>query len=280
MWFEWIIPILSAIAISIIHIIGEKISERMKKYDEQLESFGAGLMVGIIFLELFPNIVVGHGHLDEYIYLIFLAGFSLIAVVEKIIFKIIINKNKSLLESSDINITRFEDSEQITASEKTEKKRAIKEKEQVLMACMPFEEQILFEGIAFIIHGVVLGLLIAIIFETFQEVAFIILVPIVLRTLTLSFSSEHFFEELSGKREKIIRITSLLAPIIGAVGGLFLVYNKIAFYIVFALTLGILLFIVVRDLIPLGKKGRPFYFVTGVILAIGIFLIFKFLVKI
>ncbi|MBD3190258.1 MAG: hypothetical protein GF308_06425 [Candidatus Heimdallarchaeota archaeon] len=279
MWFIWIFPILSAITISIIHIIGEKISERMKKYKEQLENFGAGLMVGIIFLELFPIIVVGHTHLDEYIYLIFLVGFSLIAVVEKIIFKIIINKNKGLLETSDINITHHEKSEQSAQSEKMEKKRT-NQKKQVLMSCLPFEEQILFEGIAFIVHGLVLGLLIAIIFETYQEIAFIILIPVFLRTLTLSFSSEHFLDELSGKREKAIRISSLLAPIIGAIGGLFLIFNKIAFYMVFALTLGLLLFIVVRDLIPLGKKGRPFYFVGGVILSLGIFLIFRFFVNI
>ncbi|MHA1185394.1 MAG: hypothetical protein ACTSSK_00755 [Candidatus Heimdallarchaeota archaeon] len=46
-----IIPLSVALILTLIHFIGEKISERMRRWHHHLESLGAGLMVGILFLE-------------------------------------------------------------------------------------------------------------------------------------------------------------------------------------------------------------------------------------
>ncbi|RKX39305.1 MAG: hypothetical protein DRP23_05240 [Thermotogae bacterium] len=53
----------------------------------QTSEFWRVIMVGIIFLELLPQIVTGQEHLDKYIYLPFLFGFTVIALIEKIIYK-------------------------------------------------------------------------------------------------------------------------------------------------------------------------------------------------
>ncbi|MHA1353910.1 MAG: hypothetical protein ACTSR1_01895, partial [Candidatus Heimdallarchaeota archaeon] len=55
-----IIPLSVALILTLIHFIGEKISERMRIWHHHLESLGAGLMVGILFLELLPHIITGY----------------------------------------------------------------------------------------------------------------------------------------------------------------------------------------------------------------------------
>ncbi len=67
-------------------------------------------------------------------------------------------------------------------------------------------------------------------------------------------------------------------PLAGATLGLVLVLNKTALYTIFVFSLGLILYIVVRDMIPLGKKGKPAFFVFGVLLAVSIFLIFELLI--
>ena len=53
-----IIPLSVALGLTLLHFLGEKISERMKNWHHHLEGLGAGLMVGILFLELLPQIII------------------------------------------------------------------------------------------------------------------------------------------------------------------------------------------------------------------------------
>jgi len=269
-WQDFVIPIAMALAITLIHFIGEQISAHLKKLHFQLQSFGAGLMVGIIFLELLPHIATGQEHLDEFIYIPFLFGFTIIAVVEKFVYRRLIRK--SFISAAENKTAVIE---QITIDD-MDNELVDEEKGQV--DCVPIEQNIMFEGIAFITHGLVIGLLISLIFETYENIGYIVLIPFFIRAFTLSFSIEQILEELSDRKEKIIRILSIITPTIGALIGIFMVVNKILLYTFFAITLGLILYIIVRDMIPLGKKGKPLYFVAGVLLAVGIFLLFELVV--
>lgn len=71
----------------LLHVLGEKLSERIERYHTELLSFGAGLMVGIFFLEILPHIAIGEGYLGSYIYVALLAGFVTIHLLEKIVYK-------------------------------------------------------------------------------------------------------------------------------------------------------------------------------------------------
>ncbi|MCW4043883.1 MAG: hypothetical protein NWE90_09235, partial [Candidatus Bathyarchaeota archaeon] len=57
--------------------------------------------------------------------------------------------------------------------------------------------------------------------------------------------------------------------------GLFLIQNKLIMYLVFSITMGLILYVVVRDMIPLGKEGKPIFFIIGTILTIGISLLIE-----
>ncbi|NHJ41082.1 MAG: hypothetical protein FK731_13705, partial [Asgard group archaeon] len=268
--FDFIIPIAMALVITLIHFIGEKISEHMKSFHFQLQSFGAGLMVGIIFMELLPHIATGQEHLDEFIYIPFLFGFTIIALVEKIVYR-------RLLKKQNFNQTSSNNQNQLT-----ENSSNIKTKDDFYnnseVECISTEQNALFEGVAFISHGLVIGLLIALIFETYENIGYIVLIPFFIRALTLAFSTEQVLEELTARKARIIRIISSFTPTLGALIGIFMVFNKILLYTFFALTIGLILYIVVRDMIPLGKKGKPLYFILGVLLAIVIFLIFELVI--
>ena len=119
-----------------------------------------------------------------------------------------------------------------------------------------------------------IGILVSLIFfENNLEVAFIIMIPFVLRSFTVAFSAEQIMGDLPKKPRKVFRIVSFISLTLGALIGVFLVLNVIVFYVFFAFALGLVLFTVIRDLIPLGKKGKPVFFLIGVLFTIGIFLL-------
>ena len=263
-----LVPLAVAISLTLIHFIGEKISEKMRKWHFHLESLGAGLMVGILFLELLPQIFIGQETaLSFYIYIPLLAGFTIIALIEKIIYKRILKSNPATpikLHAHDKHDREANELEPVIEYEKN-----ITEIE-----CIVPEHNAVFEAIALVTHSVMIGILIALIFhENSLEVAFIIMIPFVIRAFTIAFSAEQIIEDLKEKPQKIFRIISIIAMTIGALAGVFLVYSEVTFFIVFAFALGLVLFTVIRDLIPLGKKGKPAFFLIGIIFTIGIFLL-------
>jgi len=263
-----IIPLSVALGLTLLHFLGEKISERMKKWHHHLESLGAGLMVGILFLELLPQIIVGYDtSLGAYIFIPLLVGFTIIALVEKIIYKQILKDNPV----TPIKLHEHEEKEGEENSIETmvEYKKGITDIE-----CIIPEQNAVFETIALIIHSLMIGILVALIFfENNLETAFIIMIPFVIRAFTVGFSTEHIMEDLEKKSKKIFRIINFISLTLGALIGVFLVFNEIAFFVFFAFALGSVLFAVIRDMIPLGKKGKPLFFILGILFTIGIFLL-------
>ncbi|MHA1443106.1 MAG: hypothetical protein ACTSPK_14785, partial [Candidatus Heimdallarchaeota archaeon] len=140
--------------------------------------------------------------------------------------------------------------------------------------CIVPDQNTVFESIALVTHSLMMGVLVSLIFyESNLEVAFIIMIPFVLRSFTVSFSAEQIMADLPGRSRKVFRILSFISLTLGALIGVFLVLNVIVFYVFFAFALGLVLFTVIRDLIPLGKKGKPIFFLIGVLFTIGIFLL-------
>ncbi|MCF2143271.1 MAG: ZIP family metal transporter [Candidatus Heimdallarchaeota archaeon] len=262
-----LLPLAFALGLIIIHLIGEKIAKKVTKWHFKLQSFGAGIMVGIIFLELLPHIATGQEHLDKYIYLPFLFGFTVIALIEKIIYKRIQSKELKQKARSTLELNDKATNVILASSSDGNEDE-----------CLIVEEKTIFEGVALVSHGLMIGLLVTLIYETYQEITYIVLLPFFIREFTLAFSTQQIYDDLQGKKAKAIEILNAIMPLAGAALGLVLVLNKTALYTIFAFSLGLILYIVVRDMIPLGKKGKPAFFVFGVLLAVSIFLIFELLI--
>ncbi|NIR87764.1 hypothetical protein GWO13_09500 [Candidatus Bathyarchaeota archaeon] len=74
---------------------------------------------------------------------------------------------------------------------------------------------------------------------------------------------------------KLNRLLQLVFPLVGTFVGLLLIANKTQLFLLFSVTMGSILYIVIRDMIPIGKEGKPVYFVTGALITIATFLIFE-----
>ncbi len=199
-WLDVIIPISVALVLTLVHFIGEKISERMRKWHHHLESLGAGLMVGILFLELLPHIITGHDtNLGFYIFIPLLAGFTVIALIEKIIYKRILKGNPVTPIKLHAHTEEEED-----AVDKDNIETAVEyEKEFADIECIVPDQNTIFESIALITHSLMIGILVSLIFfESNLEVAFIIMIPFVLRSFTVAFSAEQIMADLPNKSRK------------------------------------------------------------------------------
>jgi len=204
----------------------------------------------------------------------FLFGFTIIALIEKIIYKRIqVKELKRGMATTKASSQVLDDIKGGHGLEAMVKEEAGTEAE-----CLLVEEKTIFEGIALVSHGLVIGLLVSLVYETYQEITYIVLIPFFIREFTLGFSTEQIYEDLKGKKATTIQVLSIIMPFVGASLGLVLVLNKIALYTILATSLGLILYIVVRDMIPLGKKGKPLYFLFGVVLAVSIFLLFELVI--
>lgn len=62
----WQVSLTVSVALTFLIIIGEKFSGQSERLHLELLSFGAGLMVGIYFLEILPQIHVGEHYLNPF----------------------------------------------------------------------------------------------------------------------------------------------------------------------------------------------------------------------
>ena len=62
---------------------------------------------------------------------------------------------------------------------------------------------------------------------------------------------------------------------IGTFFSLLLIAKKTQLFLVFSITAGLILYIIVRDMIPPEREGKTVYFVTGALITIAISLVFQ-----
>jgi zinc transporter ZupT len=226
----YLAPFVVTVLLIFFHILGEKFSEHIERFHTELISFGAGLMVGIFFLEILPQIAVGETYLSHLVYVTFLAGFVLIHVLEKLVYQ------RALDESEFAgDVTRFK------------------------MAGLTT-------------YALLVGIIVVVFFEAYGDLAYFIFAPFFVRAFALSMSSRHINEKINSK---LNRAATLILPLFGTIIGLLLIADKTHLFLVFSLTMGFILYIVIRDMIPIGREGKPLYFIVGVLLTIATFLIFQ-----
>ncbi len=95
-------------------------------------------------------------------------------------------------------------------------------------------------------------------------------VPLFLQMLTSSISLDSIDTRLKEKYSKII--LSVL-PILGAILGLVLEFEHLVTNYVLAFVLGILFYMIVRDVLPQGRRGSSVLFISGNLITISLWLI-------
>jgi len=101
------IAFLLALILAMVHSFSEEYGPHVEKFHVHTISFSAGLFLGIIFLNLLPELFIGTKAIGQSIYLLMLAGFVLFHVGEKYIYQHVKNKNKQLKDLAAIHALGF-----------------------------------------------------------------------------------------------------------------------------------------------------------------------------
>ncbi len=128
-----------------------------------------------------------------------------------------------------------------------------------------------FQTLGLLAYGLLIGVIIVVFVEAYGDIAYLILAPFYVRTFTISVFSKHIIEKIGSV---VYRILGSVGPIIGVIVSLFLITDKETLFLVLSISVGAILYIVVRDMIPLGREGKPIFFVLGALIAVLVTLIF------
>ncbi len=123
--------------------------------------------------------------------------------------------------------------------------------------------------IGFGLDNFLIGFIIASLVELDFSVVITLSVPLFLQMLTSSISLDSIDTRLNDKYSKII--LSVL-PIAGAILGIILELDHLLTNYVLAFVLGILFYMIIRDVLPHGRKGSSVLFFAGNLITIFFFL--------
>ena len=129
-----------------------------------------------------------------------------------------------------------------------------------------------FEAAGLAAYGLLVGVIIVVFFEAYGDLAYFIFAPFFVRAFALSVSSRHINEKIGSRLNRVVQS---VGPIVGTFVGLLLIANKTQLFLVFSMAMGFILYIVIRDMIPIGKEGKPIYFVAGALITVATSLIFQ-----
>jgi len=123
--------------------------------------------------------------------------------------------------------------------------------------------------IGFGLDNFLIGFIIAALVELDFSVVITLSVPLFLQMLTSSISLDSIDTRLNDKYSKII--LSVL-PILGAILGIVLEFEFLLTNFVLAFVLGILFYMIIRDVLPQGRSGSSFLFFLGNLVTISFWL--------
>ncbi|MFA4855033.1 MAG: hypothetical protein WC634_00405 [archaeon] len=95
---------------------------------------------------------------------------------------------------------------------------------------------------------------------------FLIFIPLLLHTFSSSLSLNDIDEKLKSKTISCAVLP--LAPVIGVAFAYMMNLSPYLYYLMFSFVLGAMLYIAVRDTLPRNDLGKPFFFLTGVLLSV------------
>lgn len=152
--------------------------------------------------------------------------------------------------------------------------------------CMHFIEKILYKRVknkqklledlkiahivGFGLDNFLVGFIIATLAKTDIIIALELSIPFFFQMLTSSISLDSIDVRLKSRFSKIL--LSIL-PLMGAIIGILMELDDFLTQTVLAFTLGILLYMVVRDVIPQGKRGSPLLFFIGNVISIILWIV-------
>ena len=117
--------------------------------------------------------------------------------------------------------------------------------------------------VGFFIDHFIIGFILILTIKLPGLASILIFIPLALHTISSSMSLESIHRISKTKFNKILLSASTT---IGALVALFIVPFGVLYYGLFALFLGALMYVVIRDILPRKAGGQPLFFIIGVFL--------------
>lgn len=223
--------------LSILSYFGEYIYRRYKnkKIESKLFSFASGILITFLFLGLLPDLFYGTKPLAEMLYIFVLLGFTTFLLIHEILYKY----------EHDKKMLKFE----------------LRESHVVVSFSFHF------------IIGMVIYELIK--YEDLLSIL-IIFIPIAIHIIFSSLASHHIIYTKNyqkSKFDKFLEWGIILAPTLGALFVILFPISQVLTYALYGVIGGIMLFIIIRELIPKPKEAHIGLFILGQLLYLFLILI-------
>ena len=124
--------------------------------------------------------------------------------------------------------------------------------------------------LGFFVDHFILGFVLVTTLDLENSFGYLIFIPLFLHTISSSIALEHIDRRAKTKYKKIVLSSS---PFIGAIIALIFEIKETVLAVSLSLILGMLLYIVNRDILPGGKRGHPEMFILGVSIVVAIWAI-------
>ncbi len=286
-----------------------------QKSKEKQVSIIAGFSIAYFFLKLLPEIFqeLSHYNQEIYTYSAIFVGFCFIHLSEKMILKRVGNQCRTIIKDLVIKKKQLEIEEKVTGHKLNielerenwdnlklrklaesltglnKQDKELKEHEKKIKMELESHLNKDLEKVHIVInyfYHIIVGL---IIFNLLKENLFsgILFSFFAILKATISNTSNRHIKifdiNIHTKIEehnfiKIISITSVLTGvIIGLIFELFYPLSSFVIFHCFAFISGIILYIIVREVIPQEEKGRPYYFISGATIFIIILIFIELL---
>jgi len=224
--------IIFGIILSLVHLFGKKIYGKDHKNHEKLISLGAGIFLAFIFIELLEELTEGYFVEGVPVFIFLLFGFSVFHILNKYIY--------------------------LHAGNAKERKKELME----------------LHYLGFSVDSFFAGLALALVLETVDLfVGLILLIPFVLHSISLSISISQLHEKF---RVNIpfklfnfklpFKWSMSFLPLLGVLAAPYLTISPYIFYSTLAFITGMILYIAVRHMVPKGTRGKPLWYILGVII--------------
>lgn len=115
--------------------------------------------------------------------------------------------------------------------------------------------------LGFFLDHLILGFVLVTTLKFSEPIGYLLILPIFMHTISSSITMEHIHEKAKTKINKIILSAS---PLIGAIIALILEIGQYIQGLILAFIIGMLLYIVGKDVLPKEEKGQPLMFIIGV----------------
>ncbi len=222
------LTLIYGLIISILHYLSDFISLKFIKYKEKILSFGAGISITYLFLELLPQMHEATKSLRGIGYISILVGFALFHLIEKYVYQ------------------------HSKREERIEKLRHI-------------------HSAGFFIYYFIIGVVLYYFIERSPVEGTLFLIPLVFHSAVSSASFQEIHKKLREKQH--VRLFLSSSTIMGVLIAIYIGVSQNIYYAMLGFVVGVLFYIIIKDILPEQKEGDPKYFLAGMILFVLLLLI-------